>query len=206
MQTSLIFYKFGQSNAGLLQLAFKARILFLYTLAAEDISAFWRLSTGNISHNRDRTGDCLVLQGWGHVGGLLLWKPLSGYRNSAPSAAGRPSQSSGRSSGGQYGGNVTPRRQKMLYSPPHGNKLQRLMERDKRVGSSEEIGQRRSVLMTFWCWQNTQNRTKRKLILLAPTGTKRGQGWEKEILTEVRQRVRGDGDGIGVRMTHQGCC
>ena len=92
---------------------------------------------------------CLFLQVWGHVGELLLWKPPSGYRSVAPSAADHPSWRCGRSSGAQYVGNATPRRQKMLYSPLHGNRLQR---KEKEKGQTDF-----KMHLSWWTEQKTKD-------------------------------------------------
>lgn len=95
----------------------------------------------------------VFLPGWGHAGGPLLWRPLSGYRNWAPSAAGRPIQSSGQSSGGRCAGNAMQRRQKTLCSPPHVNKLQRVereMTRGKNLMSLNQRNEDESNRKRGW--------------------------------------------------------
>ncbi|CAG01647.1 unnamed protein product [Tetraodon nigroviridis] len=60
------------------------------------------------------------------------------HRNGAPSAAGRPSRSCGRSSGGRCRGNAAPRHRRRLCSPPRVNTLPG-MERADRGRTREQL-------------------------------------------------------------------
>lgn len=109
------------------------------TLKAEDVWLWPRCHFCQVArYTTGRVTVCLLLQVWGRAGGLLLWTRPSGCRTEAPSAAGRSSQSCGRSSGGQYEGSAAPRRQKTPCSPQRGNKLQR-QHRVRRVNQTHRF-------------------------------------------------------------------